>query len=81
MIILFMLLSIFVSGMNLAIDTSAGERERNSLALLLSHPISLQQLIASKVCAVSAFRHVRAGIGANNVKTYLSHGAMARTWV
>jgi len=55
MIILFMLLSIFVSGMNLAIDTSAGERERNSLALLLSHPISLQQLIASKVCAVSAF--------------------------
>jgi sodium transport system permease protein len=55
MIILFMLLSIFVSGMNLAIDTSAGERERNSLALLLSHPISLQQLITSKVCAVSAF--------------------------
>ena len=43
MIILFMLLSIFVSGMNLAIDTSAGERERNSLALLLSHPISVQQ--------------------------------------
>ncbi|MCS5593915.1 MAG: ABC transporter permease subunit [Porticoccaceae bacterium] len=55
MIILFMLLSIFVSGMNLAIDTSAGERERNSLALLLSHPISLRQLIVSKVCAVSIF--------------------------
>ena len=55
MIILFMLLSIFVSGMNLAIDTSAGERERNSLALLLSHPISLRELIASKVCAVSIF--------------------------
>ena len=55
MIILFMLLSIFVSGMNLAIDTSAGERERNSLALLLSHPISLRELIASKVCAVSFF--------------------------
>ena len=55
MIILFMLLSIFVSGMNLAIDTSAGERERNSLALLLSHPISLRELIAPKVCAVSFF--------------------------
>lgn len=55
MIILFMLLSIFVSGMNLAIDTSAGERERNSLALLLSHPISLRELIASKVCAVGLF--------------------------
>ena len=55
MIILFMLLSVFVSGMNLAIDTSAGERERNSLALLLSHPISLRQLVLSKVCAVSIF--------------------------
>lgn len=55
MIILVMLLSVFVSGMNLAIDTSAGERERNSLALLLSHPISLRQLVLSKVCAVSIF--------------------------
>ena len=55
MIILVILLSVFVSGMNLAIDTSAGERERNSLALLLSHPISLRQLVVSKVCAVSVF--------------------------
>jgi len=55
MIVLVMLLSVFVSGMNLAIDTSAGERERNSLALLLSHPISLRQLVLSKVCAVSVF--------------------------
>ena len=50
-----MIYSVFISGMNLAIDTSAGERERNSLALLLSHPISVRQLVLSKITAVSIF--------------------------
>jgi len=55
MMVLMIVLSVFVSGMNLAIDTSAGERERNSLALLLSHPISIRQLVVSKIIAVSVF--------------------------
>jgi sodium transport system permease protein len=55
MMILIIVLSVFVSGMNLAIDTSAGERERNSLALLLSHPISVRQMVLSKTAAVSTF--------------------------
>ena len=55
MMILVIVLSVFVSGMNLAIDTSAGERERNSLALLLSHPISVRQMVLSKTAAVSTF--------------------------
>jgi sodium transport system permease protein len=55
MMILVIVLSVFVSGMNLAIDTSAGERERNSLALLLSHPISIRQMVLSKTAAVSTF--------------------------
>lgn len=55
MMILVIVLSVFVSGMNLAIDTSAGERERNSLALLLSHPISVRQMVLSKAAAVSTF--------------------------
>jgi len=50
-----MMYSVFISGMNLAIDTSAGERERNSLALLLSHPMSTRQLIVGKIIAVSCF--------------------------
>ena len=50
-----MIYSVFISGMNLAIDTSAGERERNSLALLLSHPITTRQLVLSKIIAVSLF--------------------------
>lgn len=50
-----MLYSVFISGMNLAIDTSAGERERNSLGLLLSHPVTTGQLVLSKLFAVTAF--------------------------
>ncbi|WP_413473214.1 ABC transporter permease [Shewanella baltica] len=50
-----MIYSVFISGMNLAIDTSAGERERNSLALLLSHPLTTRQLVLSKIIAVSLF--------------------------
>lgn len=50
-----MLYSVFISGMNLAIDTSAGERERNSLGLLLSHPVTTGQLVISKLLAVTAF--------------------------
>ncbi|ABE53363.1 transport protein, putative [Shewanella denitrificans OS217] len=50
-----MIYSVFISGMNLAIDTSAGERERNSLALLLSHPITTRQLVMGKVIAVTCF--------------------------
>lgn len=50
-----MIYSVFISGMNLAIDTSAGERERNSLALLLSHSLTTRQLVLSKIIAVSLF--------------------------
>ncbi|MBT1445108.1 ABC transporter permease subunit [Shewanella sp. JM162201] len=50
-----MIYSVFISGMNLAIDTSAGERERNSLALLLSHPLSTRELVWSKILAVTSF--------------------------
>ncbi len=55
MMVLLILLAVFIAGMNLAIDTSAGERERHSLALLLSHPIGLRELVMAKVCAVSTF--------------------------
>ncbi|MBR9728599.1 ABC transporter permease [Shewanella intestini] len=50
-----MIYSVFISAMNLAIDTSAGERERNSLALLLSHPMTTRQLVLGKVIAVTCF--------------------------
>ncbi|MCG7533430.1 ABC transporter permease [Pseudoalteromonas sp. OOF1S-7] len=52
---LSIIIAIFYSAMNLGIDTSAGERERNSLALLLSHPISSVQIVLAKVAAIAAF--------------------------
>jgi sodium transport system permease protein len=50
-----MIYAVFISGMNLAIDTSAGERERNSLALLLSHPVSTRNIVLAKVFSVTVF--------------------------
>lgn len=52
---LTMIYAVFISGMNLAIDTSAGERERNSLALLLSHPVSTRNIVLAKVFSVTVF--------------------------
>ncbi|MDX1705289.1 ABC transporter permease [Pseudidiomarina sp.] len=54
-VLIFMLLSVFFSGMNVAIDISAGERERNSLELLLSQPLSSHQLVWGKALAASCF--------------------------
>ncbi len=58
MAIFMMVYAVFISGMNLAIDTSAGERERNSLALLLSHPISSRDIVFAKIIAVTIFAMV-----------------------
>lgn len=52
---LSIIIAVFYSAMNLGIDTSAGERERNSLALLLSHPLSSMQIVLAKVAAIAAF--------------------------
>lgn len=52
---LSIILTLFYAAMNLAIDTSAGERERNSLTLLLSQPLSSLQLVLAKVAAISCF--------------------------
>lgn len=54
-VLIFMLLSVFFSGMNVAIDISAGERERNSLELLLAQPLSAQQLVWGKTLAAGCF--------------------------
>ncbi|TKB48128.1 ABC transporter permease [Ferrimonas sediminicola] len=53
--LLSILLSLFISGMNVAIDTSAGERERNSLALLLCQPVSTLEIVLAKALTVTSF--------------------------
>ncbi|WP_215395936.1 ABC transporter permease [Rheinheimera oceanensis] len=52
---LSIILTLFYAAMNLAIDTSAGERERNSLTLLLSQPLNSLQLVLAKITAIACF--------------------------
>jgi sodium transport system permease protein len=55
MIPLFLLLSVFVGGMYVAIDSTAGERERGSLEPLLINPVTRAQVVLGKMGAVVVF--------------------------
>jgi sodium transport system permease protein len=49
----FLLVSAFIAGMSLAIDSTAGERERGSLEPLLQNPVEPRALLLGKWLAVS----------------------------
>jgi sodium transport system permease protein len=51
----FFLFALLTGGMNLAIDTTAGERERGSLEPLLCLPVTRAQLILGKIFATCIF--------------------------
>jgi sodium transport system permease protein len=55
MMSVFTLVSAFVGGMNVAMDTVAGERERRSLLPLLLNPIRRRDIVMGKWLAVSLF--------------------------
>ena len=55
MLPMFLILSAFIGGLNVAIDTTAGERERKSLEPLLVNPVSRGALAAGKWLTTSAF--------------------------
>jgi sodium transport system permease protein len=55
MMSIFTMVSAFVGGMNVAMDSIAGERERRSLVPLLLHPVSRLDLLLGKWLAVAAF--------------------------
>jgi sodium transport system permease protein len=52
MIPLFLLMAVFMGGMYLAIDATAGERERGSLEPLLINPVTRAQVVLGKWTAV-----------------------------
>lgn len=54
MVPLFLVLAAFVGGMNVAIDTTAGERERGSLEPLLSNPAARGAIVGGKWLATVA---------------------------
>jgi sodium transport system permease protein len=51
----FLVLAAFVTGMNLAIDATAGERERRSLEALLVSPASTRAIVIGKWLVAAAF--------------------------
>ncbi len=51
----FFILGVFMGGMALAIDTTAGERERQSLEPLLVNPVGRGQVLLGKLGATAAF--------------------------
>lgn len=51
----FFIFALLTGGMNLAIDTTAGERERGSLEPLLCLPVTRDQLILGKIFAACTF--------------------------
>ena len=51
----FFILGVFIGGMALAIDTTAGERERQSLEPLFVNPVGRGTLLAGKLGATCAF--------------------------
>lgn len=58
MLTYFCFMSMLVGGFYLAIDTTAGERERGSLESLLALPISRAELIIGKMLATASFMAV-----------------------
>ena len=51
---LYLLMAAFMSGLPVAIDSSAGERERNVLEMLLCQPVSTLKIVLAKLCCASS---------------------------
>ncbi|GAA6170668.1 ABC transporter permease [Colwellia sp. KU-HH00111] len=50
---LYMMMAAFMSGLSVAIDSSAGERERNVLEMLLCQPVSTMKIVLAKLFSAS----------------------------
>ena len=59
----FILITVFMGSMHMAIDTTAGERERKSLEPLLINPLPRWQVMAGKLAATTAFALATLAVG------------------
>jgi sodium transport system permease protein len=59
----FLILTSFIGGMWLAIDSTAGERERQSLEPLLVNPVAREQILLGKLCAAASFSFISLTLG------------------
>lgn len=68
---LVMLMAAFFGGAGAAIDTTAGERERNSLEPLLVHPLTSLQIVGGKWLTVSIYGALATLLGVVSTAAYL----------
>ena len=68
-----MLLTMLMGGMYLAIDTTAGERERGSLEPLLTVPVKRQHLIYGKILATCAYMTISLSLTVTAFSIVLRH--------
>jgi sodium transport system permease protein len=59
----FLILSAFIGGMWLAVDSTAGERERQSLEPLLINPVARDRILLGKALASAAFSFASFALG------------------
>lgn len=59
----FIVLTTFLGGMYLAIDTTSGERERQSLEPLLANPVPRSSVLAGKLGATALFALISLALG------------------
>ena len=59
----FILITVFMGSMHMAIDTTAGERERKSLEPLLINPLPRWQIMAGKLAATTTFALMTLALG------------------
>jgi sodium transport system permease protein len=59
----FLILTAFIGGMWLAIDSTAGERERHSLEPLLTNPVPRDQILLGKLLAAAVFSFTSLTLG------------------
>ncbi len=59
----FILITVFMGSMHMAIDTTAGERERKSLEPLLINPLPRWQIMAGKLAATTSFALLSLALG------------------
>ena len=76
MLSVFSLVAAFVGGMNIALDTIAGERERQSLLPLLLNPVPRRNVALGKWLAVSFFAIVGMAINLTASGALLLHAGM-----
>jgi sodium transport system permease protein len=70
------LITMLMGGMYLAIDTTAGERERGSLEALLTVPVKRQQLIYGKILATCAYMAISLTLTVTAFSIALPHAGL-----